>query len=65
MSEQRAASVIDYTFKIAKQHKRVQMLYFWQWLGTPGTDVRWDSGFLNPDGTERPGFAALKKGLGK
>ncbi|MFT4035978.1 MAG: glycosyl hydrolase [Patulibacter sp.] len=62
---QRAASVIAYTFKVAKQHKRVKYVYFWQWLGTPGTDVRWDSGFFNADGTERPGYAALKAGLGR
>ncbi|MBO9533168.1 MAG: hypothetical protein J7513_09370 [Solirubrobacteraceae bacterium] len=68
--EQRAAGVIDYTFKIAKKHKRVKYLYFWQWLGTPGSEVksnnvRWDSGFFDADGTERAGYAALKKGLGK
>lgn len=60
----RAASVIDYTFKVAKKHKRVAYVYFWQWLGTPGTDVRWDSGFLNVDGSERPGYASLVKNLG-
>lgn len=59
----RAAGVIDYTFAMAKRHPRVEFIYWWQWLGTPGTNVRWDSGFLNVDGTERPGYAALVRGL--
>ncbi|MEH3052386.1 MAG: glycosyl hydrolase [Patulibacter minatonensis] len=64
-NEARAAKVIDYTFSMAKKHKRVKYVYFWQWLGTPGNDVRWDSGFLNVDGSERPGYQSLVKGLRK
>lgn len=59
----RAAGVVDYTFAMAKKHPRVELIYWWQWLGTAGTDVRWDSGFLNPDGSERPGYQSLVKGL--
>jgi Glycosyl hydrolase catalytic core len=61
----RAAKVVDFTFSVAKKHKRVKYVYFWQWLGTAGTDVRWDSGFFDADGTARPGYASLKKGLGR
>jgi len=59
----RAAGVVDYTFAVAKKHPRVELVYWWQWLGTSGTDVRWDSGFQNPDGSERPGYQSLVKGL--
>lgn len=59
----RAAAVVDYTFAMAKKHKRVELIYWWQWLGTAGANVRWDSGFLNVDGTERPGYHSLVKGL--
>lgn len=63
-NEERAASVIDYTFKAFKGHPRIKLVQWWQWYGTPGTDVRWDTGFLSPDGAERPGYRALLRGLG-
>ncbi len=62
--EQRAAKVISHTFTMAKRHTRATRWYFWQWRGAPkAADSRWDSGVLNADGTERPGFHALTKGL--
>ena len=62
--ENRAAKVTDYVFKTAKKHKRVKRWYFWQWRGAqePGK-VRWDSGVLNFDGTERKNYTALVNGL--
>lgn len=63
-NENRAASVLNYIFTSAKKHKRVQRWYLWQWRGDANPrDVRWDSGVLNHDGTERKSYAALVKGL--
>ncbi len=62
--EARAAKVIDYIFKSAKKHKRVDKHFFWQWKGDANPlTTRWDSGVLNFDGTERKGYASLVKGL--
>lgn len=64
-NEARAASVIDYTFKALKGHPRIKAVYWWQWYGTSGANIDWDTGFLNPDGSERPGYQALLRGLGR
>lgn len=64
--ETRATKVLDYIFKTAKKHKRVKLWYLWQWKGDPNPkQVRWDSGVLNADGTERKNYASLVKGLGR
>lgn len=65
--EVRAAKAIDFTFKTAKKHKRVKRVYFYEWRGKANVDpdTRWDSGVINSDGTARPGYDALVRGLKK
>jgi hypothetical protein len=60
----RAARAITYTFALAKKHAaRVKRWYFYQWRGPGDPNAAWDSGVLNADGTQRPGYAALVAGL--
>jgi hypothetical protein len=64
-NEARAAKAIDYTFKLARKYRsKVTRWYFYQWRGAP-KGTRWDSGVVGLDGTPRPGYAALKRGLGR
>jgi hypothetical protein len=64
-NEARAAKAIDYTFKLARRYRsKITRWYFYQWRGVP-PGARWDSGVLGVTGQPRPGYQALKRGLGR
>ena len=48
-------------FKIAHANRRVQRIYFYEWKKRPKN--RWDSAFLNANGTPRPAYRTLKHHL--
>jgi len=61
--EARAARAIAYTFTLARRYRtKIARWYFYQWRGAPA-GTRWDSGVLGVDGTPRPGYRALARGL--
>jgi hypothetical protein len=60
--EQRAARSVAYALKLATDHRRVKRVYLYNWTGAKPTD-RFDSGLIGSDGTARPGYDALRKGL--
>jgi hypothetical protein len=63
--ETRAAKAIAYTFKLVRKYRsKITRWYFYQWQGVP-KGARWDSGVVGLNGTPRPGYAALKRGLGR
>jgi len=62
--EARAAKSIAYTFKLTRRYSsKITRWYFYQWHAAP-QGAHWDSGVIGLDGRPRPGYAALKKGLG-
>jgi hypothetical protein len=60
--ERRAARSVSYTFKLARDNKRVKRVYFYNWTAARPAD-RFDSGLIGTDGTARPGYDALRRGL--
>lgn len=63
VSESRAAKATAYMFKLAKKHrKRITRLYVYSFYGE-GPEARFDAGYVNPDGTPRAAYVALKKRL--
>ena len=55
------ARAVKRVFKIARSSRRITRIYFYEWQAQPTN--RWDSAFLNADGTLRPAYHALKRGL--
>jgi hypothetical protein len=55
----RAKKALDYMFKLARSNRKIKRLYIFQWTGA--TNVRFDAGLTNPDGTVRPGYAVVKR----
>jgi hypothetical protein len=55
------ARSVKRVFELAKSYRRIKRIYFYQWKSTRGR--AWDSAFLNANGTRRPAFRALQKGL--
>jgi polysaccharide biosynthesis protein PslG len=55
------ARAIARVFKIARASRRVTRVYFYEWKKQPKN--RWDSAFLNANGTLRPAYHALQRGL--
>jgi hypothetical protein len=63
--ETRAAGAIAYTFTLVRKYRsKITRWYFYQWRGAP-MGARWDSGVVGLDGRPRPGYLALKRGLGR
>jgi hypothetical protein len=57
----RAASRLNYLFRIAKRYrKQVRRLYLYNWTGA-GCEARFDAGLTNPDGSLRPGYYVVRK----
>jgi hypothetical protein len=58
---QRAKKALGCMFTLAKSNKRLTRLYIYQFnpAQNPQTD-RFDAGLINPDGTQRPGYAVVK-----
>jgi len=59
--ENRADKVVRHVFKLVAALPRVTRLYLYNWQYDG--NVRWDSGFLGQDGTERKAYFALLDGL--
>jgi hypothetical protein len=55
------ARAVTRVFKIARSSRRISRVYFYEWRKQPKN--RWDSAFLNADGTLRPAYHALQRGL--
>jgi hypothetical protein len=55
------ARAVRRVFELAKSYRRIKRIYFYQWKRTRGR--AWDSAFLNANGTRRPAYRALQKGL--
>jgi len=55
------ARAIKRVYKIAKSSRRITRVYFYEWSKKKGN--RWDSAFVETNGTLRPSYHALKRGL--
>jgi hypothetical protein len=55
------AKAVKRVYKIAKSSRRIRRVYFYEWERKKGN--RWDSAFLERNGTPRPSYRALKRGL--
>jgi len=62
-SQSRAASRLNYLFALLKKYRRqIDRAYVYNWFGV-GCRTRMDTGVVNADGTQRPSYRALRKGL--
>jgi hypothetical protein len=55
------AKAVKRVYKIAKSSRRITRVYFYEWAKKKGN--RWDSAFVEANGTPRPSYQALKRGL--
>jgi polysaccharide biosynthesis protein PslG len=55
------AHAVSRVFSIARANRRVTRIYFYEWKKQ--VTNRWDSAFLNANGTLRPAYHALQRGL--
>jgi hypothetical protein len=55
------AAAVRRVYRIARTHRRIDRVYFYEWRANPRG--RWDSAFLNANGTKRPAYTALRRGL--
>jgi Glycosyl hydrolase catalytic core len=55
------ATAVKRVFKLARLSQRIDRIYFYEWKQNPKN--RWDSAFVNADGTLRPAYHALKRSL--
>jgi hypothetical protein len=60
-SESDAAVAIDRAFAIAASRPRITRMYIYHWQARVGD--RFDAGLVRPDGTTRPSYDALVRGL--
>jgi len=56
------ARAVTRAYRIARSSRRIQRMYYYEWKKQPSN--RWDSAFLNANGTARPAYRALKRVLG-
>jgi hypothetical protein len=62
-NQRRAAHRIDYLFALLKKyHRQIDRAYVYNWFGV-GCRTRMDTGLVNADGTARPGYDSLRRGL--
>jgi hypothetical protein len=59
--EARATRAIDRAFAIAARRPRITRMYLYHWRAGPSD--RFDAGLVRPDGSVRPGLAAVRRGL--
>lgn len=59
--EARAAASIDRAFAIAASRPRITRMYIYSWQS--GATSSFDSGLVRPDGTLRPSYAAVVRGI--
>ena len=63
-SESRAASRLNYLFKVTKQLRRdIKRVYVYNWTGDGCRGSNFDAGLTNPDGSVRKGYATVRKYL--
>jgi hypothetical protein len=55
------ARAVARVYKIAKSSRRITRVYFYEWAKKKGN--RWDSAFVETNGTLRPAYRALRRGL--
>ena len=55
------AAAVGRVYRLARLSRRIARIYFYEWQAQPRN--RWDSAFVNADGTLRPAYYALKRGL--
>ncbi len=55
------AKAVKRVYRIAKSNRRIARVYFYEWAKKK--DNRWDSAFVERNGTLRPSYHALKRGL--
>ena len=55
------ARAVKRVLALGRVSRRIARIYFYEWRKQPGN--RWDSALLNADGTLRPAYRALKRGL--
>jgi hypothetical protein len=60
-SQAKQAAAVKRVYKIAGSSRRITRIYFYEWQAQP--KQRWDSAFLTADGSLRPAYHALKRGL--
>jgi hypothetical protein len=62
-NQRRAAHRINYLFALLKKyHRQIDRAYVYNWFGV-GCRTRMDTGLVNADGSARPGYDALRRGL--
>lgn len=59
--ETRAAQAIDRAFAIVASRPRIARMYIYHWRSGPAS--RFDAGLVRPDGSLRPSYAAVVRGL--
>lgn len=61
-----ASKATSYLLKtiVNTDKKRIKRIYLYSWSTAPN-DTTWDSGFIGPDGTERPSLKVLRTYLGR
>jgi hypothetical protein len=55
------ARAVKRVYQIAKSSRRITRVYFYEWAKKRGN--RWDSAFVETNGTLRPAYHTLKRGL--
>ena len=55
------ARAVSRVYGIAKSSRRITRVYFYEWAKKRGN--RWDSAFVETNGTPRPAYRALRRGL--
>ena len=60
-NEARAAASIDRAFAIAAARPRITRMYVYHWQS--GATSRFDAGLVRPDGSLRPSYAAMLRGI--
>jgi hypothetical protein len=55
------ARAVKRVYKIAKSSRRITRVYFYEWAKKKGN--RWDSAFVETNGSLRPSYHALRRGL--
>jgi hypothetical protein len=55
------AAAVGRVYRLARISRRIGRIYFYEWKAQPRN--RWDSAFVGADGTLRPAYYALKRGL--
>ena len=62
-SERRAANRMKYLFKVLRKYRRdIDRAYVYNWFGTD-CKTRMDVGVVNADGSRRPSYKQLRRGL--